>query len=185
MTTADRPSGARRAGGYGERVTIWTGRCSSRGFALLGVGLTIVLAAVGIGTVIALNGSGAPAWVGWLVAGVGVAVGVLSWLLSSLEVRVEETRFVVAFGPWGWPRRVIPLARIRTASAIVVEPTQWGGWGYRWIPWANASAAVIRRGPGIALVLTDGRRFAVTVDDAVAGAQATSRALPTSTHSEG
>ena len=59
----------------------------------------------------------------------------------------------------------------------MVEPTEWGGWGYRWIPWARASAAVVRRGPGIALVLRDGRRFAVTVDDAVAGARATSAAL--------
>ena len=63
-------------------------------------------------------------------------------------------------------------------SAIQVEPTEWGGWGYRWIPWAKASAAVVRRGPGIALVLRDGRRFAVTVEDAVAGAQAVSAALP-------
>ena len=58
---------------------------------------------------------------------------------------------------------------------------EWGGWGYRWIPWAKASAAVIRRGPGIALVLRDGRRFAVTVDDAVdrrAGGVGRARAAP-------
>ena len=157
--------------------TYWTGRCASRGFALLGVGLTLVLAAVGVGTVIALRGSGAPTWVGWFVAAVGIAAGVLAWLVSSLEVRLTSETFTVAFGPAAWPRRVIALADIAEASAIVVEPMQWGGWGYRWIPWARASAAVIRRGPGIALTLRDGRQFAVTVDDAVNGAKLTSAAL--------
>ncbi|MFN8168277.1 MAG: hypothetical protein U0S36_05795 [Candidatus Nanopelagicales bacterium] len=157
--------------------TLWSGRCASRGFALMGAGTALVLVAVGVGTVIALGGSGAPTWVGWLVAAVGLLVGVLGWWLSSLEVRVTAQRFTVGFGPWGWPRRVVELADVADASAILVEPTQWGGWGYRWIPWAHASAAVVRRGPGIALVLRDGRRFAVTVDDAVAGAQAASTAL--------
>jgi hypothetical protein len=155
----------------------WSGRCASRGFAVLAVGLTLVLVAVGIGTVIALHGSGAPLWVGWLVAVVGVGVGVLGWLMSSLEVRVDDERFTVAFGPFGLPRRRIDLRDVREVSAIMVEPREWGGWGYRWIPWARASAAVIRRGPGIELVLVDDRRFAVTVEDAVAGAKATSAAL--------
>lgn len=144
---------------------------------MLAIGVTLLLVAVGIGTVIALQGTGVPVALGWVLAVIGVVVGVLGWLLSSLEVRVDAERFVVAFGPVGRPRRVIRIADLREASAIVVEPREWGGWGYRWIPWARASAAVIRRGPGIALVLTDGRRFAVTVNDAVAGAKATSAAI--------
>ncbi len=136
-----------------------------------------MLVAIGVGTVIALRGSGAPVWVGWVVAAVGIGVGVLGWLVSSLEVRLTSETFTVAFGRVGWPRRVIALADIAEASAIVVEPMEWGGWGYRWIPWARASAAVIRRGPGIVLVLRDGRQFAVTVDDAVNGAKLTSAAL--------
>jgi len=157
--------------------TYWTGRCASRGFALLGLGLALVLGAVGVGTVIALHGSGAPTWVGWFVATVGVAAGVLAWVVSSLEVRLTAETFTVAFGPFGWPRRVIDLADVAEASAIIVEPMEWGGWGYRWIPWAHASAAVVRKGPGIALVLRDGRQFAVTVNDAVNGAKLTSAAL--------
>ncbi len=155
----------------------WSGTCRSRGFAVLAVGVTLVLVAVGIGTVIALQGTGVPVWLGWVLAVVGLVVGILGWLLSSLEARVDSQRFVVAFGPVGWPRRTIRIVDLREASAIVVEPREWGGWGYRWIPWARASAAVIRRGPGIELVLADGRRFAVTVNDAVAGAQATSAAI--------
>ena len=136
-----------------------------------------MLVAIGVGTVIALRRSGAPVWVGWVVAAVGIGVGVLGWLVSSLEVRLTSETFIVAFGRVGWPRRVIALADIAETSAIVVEPMEWGGWGYRWIPWARASAAVIRRGPGIVLVLRDGRQFAVTVDDAVNGAKLTSAAL--------
>jgi hypothetical protein len=158
-------------------TTLWTGRCSSRGFALLGIGLTLVLVAIGIGTVIALHGSGAPTWVGWLVAAVGVVVGVFGFLLSSLEVRVTEDTLTVAYGPFGWPRRVVELVDVADASAVLVEPMQWGGWGYRWNPRAHATAAVIRQGPGIQLEFKDGRRFVVTVDDAVNGAKLTSAAL--------
>jgi hypothetical protein len=157
-------------------TTLWTGRCSSRGFALLGVGLTLVLVAVGVGTAIALRGTGG-SWVGWLVTVVGLVVGVLGYLLSSLEVRVTEDTLTVAYGPVGWPRRVIDLAQVEDASAVMVEPMEWGGWGYRWNPRAKASAAVIRKGPGIQLELTDGRRFVVTVNDAVNGAKLTSAAL--------
>lgn len=157
--------------------TYWVGRCASRGFALLGLGLTLVLVAVGVGTVIALRGSGAPTWAGWFVAVVGAVAGLLAWSVSSLEVRLTPETFTVAFGRFGWPRRVIRLADVAEASAIVVEPMEWGGWGYRWIPWAHASAAVIRRGPGILLQLRDGRQFVVTVTDAVNGAKLTSAAL--------
>jgi hypothetical protein len=159
------------------RVTTWTGSCASKGFVLLSVGLTLVLVAIGVGTVIALKGSGAPTWVGWFVAVVGLVVGVLGWLMSSLEVRVGDTTFVVAFGPFGWPRRRIELTDIRSAEVIAVDPMHWGGWGYRWIPGLKASAAVIRKGPGVVLTLAEGRRFAVTVDDAPAGAAATMAAL--------
>ena len=156
---------------------IWTGGCSSRGYAVLSAGFALVLVAVGIGTVIASSGSGAPALVGWGVAAVGVLVGVGGWLFSSLQVRLTEETFTVAFGPFGRPRRVVALTDVTDASAIMLEPMEWGGWGYRWIPWSRASAAVVRRGPGIMLGLTDGRRFAVTVDDARAGAVALGHAL--------
>jgi len=156
---------------------LWTARCASRGITVLALGITLALVAIGLGSVIALAGSTQPTWVGWLIALIGIAVGGFGWMMSSLTATLTATNFVVAFGRLGWPRRVIALADISDASAIVVEPLQWGGWGYRWVPWARASAAVIRRGPGIALVLRDGRRFAVTVEDAVTGAKATSEAI--------
>ena len=144
---------------------------------MLGVGLTLVFVAIGVGIVIALRGETGAELTGWFIAVVGVVVGVISYLMSSVQVRVDASTFVVAFGPFGRPRRTIALADVADVSAIIVEPAEWGGWGYRWIPWVKASAAVIRKGPGIALVLRDGRRFAVTVENAVEGAQATAAAV--------
>ena len=147
---------------------------------MLGLGIALVLLAIGAGTVLALRGSDASSgvsWVGWVVAVIGVGVGVLTWLMSSLEVRLTEDTFTVANGPFGRPRRVIALVEVADASAIMVEPSQWGGWGYRWNPRARATAAVIRKGPGIVLTLADAGRFAVTVNDAASGAAATTAAL--------
>lgn len=142
---------------------------------MLALGLTLVL--LGVAALLFFLGGDLPTWVGWLLVVVSAVVGVSGYLLSSLEARVEDDRFVVAFGPLGVPRRAIPLGQIREVSAAQIEPAEWGGWGYRWIPWAHASAAVIRRGPGIVLGLEDGRRFAVTVDDAREGAVALGHAL--------
>jgi hypothetical protein len=158
-------------------TTRWTGRCDSTGFRVLGLGLGLVLLGIGLALLLTFRGAGVPSWVGWLLVVVAVVLAVSGWWLSSVEVRVEDDAFVVAFGPFRRPRRVIPLADIREVAAGQVDPLQWGGWGYRWIPWQNASAAVIRKGPGIMLALADDRRFAVTVDDARDGALALGHAL--------
>ncbi len=140
---------------------------------MLGSGVGLLVTALGI-VVVALA-TGAPA-VGWVLVGLGALVALLAWWASRLRVVVDAGSIQVAWGPTGWPRKRIRWDRVRNVSAIQVEPTQWGGWGYRWIPWARASAAVVRRGPGIKLDLVDGRAFVVTVDDAVAGAKAASAA---------
>jgi hypothetical protein len=149
----------------------WTGTCSSKGFTLMGVGFTLIFAALGAFLLIALNGNNEVRPVGWLLIGVGIFVGLSGWSLSSLRVDATDTNVSVRFTPLGLPRRNIQFADIASVEAIMVDPMKWGGWGYRWIPWAHASAAVIRKGPGLEFLLKDGRRFAVTVDDAVTGAQ--------------
>jgi len=157
-------------------VTTWTGTCRSAGMAVLGLGLTLVLLGIGVFVGFATRGTGAT-WVGWFVAIVGVLVGLLVVLMSRLEVRVETDRVVVAYGRVGWPRRTVRLDQVRAVAHTHIDPMEWGGWGYRWIPWAHATAAVLRGGPGIVLTLEDERRFAVTVDDAHAGAVAIGHAL--------
>src|SRR5205814_476533 len=70
-------------------------------------------------------------------------------------------------GPLGWPRVVIPLARVESAERITVQPMQWGGWGYRGsLRLFRRAAWVVRRGDGLKLNLRDGKVFVVTVDGA-------------------
>jgi hypothetical protein len=143
----------------------------------MGVGVALIVVAIGGFTLLAFRGTQEPTWPGWFSIVVGLLVAFLAYNFSSLRVQAQETAVSIRFGPFGWPSRVIAYADIESADAIMVEPMRWGGWGYRWIPWAKASAAVIRKGPGIELLLKDGRRFAVTVEDAVTGAQTISAQL--------
>ena len=149
----------------------WTGTCSSKGFALMGLGFTLIYVALSGFYLLTSRNTPTPGWVGWLLVFVGLFIGVSGYVLSSLRVEVTDEAVAVRFGPTGWPQRRIPMDQIEAAEAIMVDPLKWGGWGYRWMPWTKASAAVIRKGPGIELQLKDGRRFAVTVNDSVAGAQ--------------
>ncbi|HLU42864.1 MAG TPA: hypothetical protein VKZ55_10720 [Microthrixaceae bacterium] len=87
-------------------------------------------------------------------------------LLARIEVFADRRGLTVAYGPWGWPRTRIPIERIAAASPIEIRPSEWGGWGYRGsVRIFRTAAVVLRAGPGIRLDLTDGRRFAVTIDD--------------------
>ena len=88
--------------------------------------------------------------------------------LASINAVVDAGGLSVRFGPFGWPCKRVPLERIAAVEATEVEPLEWGGWGYRILP--GSSAVVLRRGPAIVVALTDGRRFAVTVDDPERGA---------------
>lgn len=128
------------------------------------------------------------AWVGscqvrypFVIAGVAVlalmlAPGPFRWvalplvlvalLLSHVRVVVNDHGLKASLG--GVIRRRYPLDRVTSSNVIDLEPNQWGGWGYRMLP--GRSAMVLRRGPAIELELANGRRFAVTVDDANTGA---------------
>lgn len=156
----------------------WSGQCRSQGLAVLGIGIGLVLAAVGIGVVVLVPARPA---IGWIVLAAGLFVGLLAQVFSQLVVLIDERGMQVRWGRWGWPRRQIAWTRVTEVSAIQVDPLRWGGWGYRWLPWARATAAVVRRGPGIRLDLVGGATFVVTVADAVGGAQAGARAASLAT----
>ncbi len=103
-------------------MTRWTGRCASRGLAVLSLGIVLVIGAIGGALLIGTRGTDTPAWLGWGLVAVAIVVGVVGYLLSSLVVRVEDDRVVVAYGPFGWPRRVIGLGEIREVSAGPIVP---------------------------------------------------------------
>lgn len=131
----------------GERV-VWVGGASSR--RLLVSGLVLAVLAM-------------PLWFAVWPAAVTamVAAIALAWI-HVVTVRVDDAEVTVSWGPVLWPRVRVGLDGVASASAEDVEPLHWGGWGYRRTP--RGRAALVRRGPALVLTLTDGQRFAVTVD---------------------
>jgi hypothetical protein len=91
------------------------------------------------------------------VVPVGVAL-----LFGRVRVTADRRGLRLVSGLLGVTMKRIPLDAIDSARAEEIVPLQWGGWGYRIMP--GRSALVLRGGPGLVLTLTDGRRFAVTVD---------------------
>lgn len=136
--------------GPGEHVS-WSRAISSPWLTALGVVLLMAGAVLG--------------WsAGWIVGGLLIVAGLLTWLLSRATVTVDRRGTTVTFTPLGWPRVRVGLDEIESAVAEDVSPAQFGGWGYRVVP--GASGLVLRSGPALILTRTTGTRFVVTVDDA-------------------
>lgn len=132
----------------GETVA-WTGTCQVRyPFVIAGIAAIFVVFAP-------------PSW-RWF----GLPFVVVALLLSHLRVVVNDKGMRARMGGVFW--RKVPLEEITRADVVDLEPGEWGGWGYRMVP--GRSAMVLRRGLAIDVHLTNGRRFAATVDDAATGA---------------
>lgn len=95
-----------------------------------------------------------------------VLVMAITTQFSTLITEVRRDGFYVQFGVTGLLRRRIAWDNVAKVELINIRPTEWGGWGYRWVPWRNATAAVLRKGPGLKFEFGNGKVFAVTIDDA-------------------
>jgi hypothetical protein len=96
-----------------------------------------------------------------------VVVGAAFLAFAAVDVRVDADGLLVRSGALHWPRVRIPLDRIESTSAIALQPTAWGGWGYRGsLRMLGRAAWVLRAGEGLEVVQRDGARFAVSVDRA-------------------
>ncbi|MEV0589184.1 DUF1648 domain-containing protein [Nonomuraea sp. NPDC050310] len=91
--------------------------------------------------------------------------GILTYTVS---VRVSPAGVAVGFGPFGWPVRRIPLAKIETAWAEDRFPSQVGGWGIRGVP--GMAAIMIRGGDCLVLRYRSGGQLIISTDDARNGA---------------
>jgi lysylphosphatidylglycerol synthetase-like protein (DUF2156 family) len=140
----------------GERGA-WTGR------ARLAWWLPLVLVAAGAVLVVAARSA---------VGAIPAALLLLVYLaLGWIRVSVDAQGLRIRYGVAPWPVTSVPLDDIRRAERIDLRPLEWGGWGYRGSRRAFRRAAVVLRGgDAIKLQLTDGSEFAVTVNDAAAGA---------------
>jgi Protein of unknown function (DUF1648) len=140
--------------GATEQVS-WTRSVGAPWLPVLG-GLLIAL---GVGLGVALHPGGG---IGAAVAGVAVV------LLGSARVTVDRRGLTVALGPFEWPRVRIPADDVADTSVAEVSPGQFGGWGYRIVP--GGHGVILRSGEALVVTRRSGRRFTVTVDDAVTAA---------------
>jgi len=124
-------------------------RTSYSGFFLTCVGLLLVVGAL-------------------LYRSVALAA-VLAWVMAVLTVVLVRLRCSIderglSLQAWGrGPSGTVPWSRVVEARAVLIRPLQWGGWGFRVIP--ARAGVVTRKGPGLVLTLTDGRRLGITVDE--------------------
>lgn len=96
-------------------------------------------------------------------------VAIVGALLSEVTVRIDGAGMHTLWGPMGWPRTVVSLGDIESVRAELIEPVQWGGWGYRVSK--RGVAVVIRRGPGMVVSRRRRSDYAVTVPRAEEGAR--------------
>lgn len=101
----------------------------------------------------------------------------LLWASSCVVVRVVETdegrRLDVLYGPNGVVRQTFEAAEIMGATVVQAPLWRMGGLGYRGsLRLFKRAALITRRGEALAVDLTRGRRFIVTVDEPAAFAEA-------------
>jgi len=143
---------------------VWFRRASASGAVLWAVvGLTILLAAVSVVTVVSSRGS---AW--WVPF---IPIVILLVLLSNLTWTVRvDARGVRIRSVVGIPRFTIPLSDIRSADVTDVQPLAgYGGWGLRF-GFNGRIGIILRSGSALEILRNSGMSLVVTVDDAESGA---------------
>lgn len=102
--------------------------------------------------------------------GLVLAVGLLPLLALLHATVIVDRRGLTARTMIPWPKITVPLDEIEDVSVTRVRPLgEFGGWGIRTS--LNGSVGmVLRKGEGIEVRATGGRRIVVTVDDAATGA---------------
>lgn len=146
-----------------ERVS-WSrpARLGNTALTLIAVGVSAAIVIAVLAAFVSRDAS--------IVAIVVVAfVGLLAVTNTVWRISADH-RGLIARGVFGWPRKSIPLDDIRSVQVVTVNPTRdFGGWGWRW-GGNGRTGIILRAGDAIEVTTTDGKRFVVTVDDAVTGA---------------
>ncbi|NEC63916.1 DUF1648 domain-containing protein [Streptomyces sp. SID9727] len=162
LTPVPEPAGDDGPEAGGERVVLGKGEVAgwARGAGSWWLPLTALLV-VGSGVAVLFTA-------GWPFAVLPLVLGLLIASFSRPYVTVDR-RGITVTGLLPWPRVRVPLDRIEAAASRDISPlTEYGGWGYRIRP--GRSGVMLRSGEGIVARLTNGRDFAVTVDDSATGA---------------
>ena len=97
-------------------------------------------------------------------------IALVAWLASCVVVRVVDTsegrNLDVLYGPNGIVVQTFKAHEILGASVVQAPMWRMGGLGYRGsLKLFKRAALITRRGDALAVELTRGRRFIVTVDE--------------------
>ena len=150
-------------------TVLWRGRADSVILrSTVSLGIAVLLAVIVFSNQYADPTEQLRGWA-WLALVVPFGLAVLAAVVfTRLSVEVTDAEVRIAYG-YGWPVQRIRWDRVASVQVINVRPTEWGGWGYRWVPWRKGTAAVMRAGSGFRFDFANGKVFVVTVDDADAG----------------
>ena len=151
------PEGIRLADG--ERA-VWSRRVTApAGFLILGGAVVVLL--VGMAITVSLVTGGRL----WFLALLPLLLFALFATTAAWRVRIDA-RGATARGLLGLPRFTVPLADIRSARVVSVDPLgDFGGWGVRWGN-RRRFGIVLQAGAALELERLDGRAFVVTTPDA-------------------
>jgi hypothetical protein len=101
----------------------------------------------------------------WFLALLPILLFPLLATTAAWRVRIDS-RGAITEGLLGLPRFTVPLADIRSARVVSVDPlADFGGWGVRWGS-GRSLGIVLQAGEALELERLDGRRFVVTTPDA-------------------
>jgi len=150
-----------------DREVLWEGTLKS---PLLRWGVTAIMGVILMAILIINNFAQADerivGW-DWLAVTIPLLIAIVaSSGLAKLRVEVRRDVFEIFYGDLNWPRQKISWDSVANVRVIDVRPTQWGGWGYRWVPTQKAWAAVLRAGEGLRFEFGNGKVFVITIDDA-------------------
>ncbi|GAA1210580.1 hypothetical protein [Rhodoglobus aureus] len=95
--------------------------------------------------------------------GVFLVIFLGSVALARLRVRIDSRGLRIVSALMPLLRKSIPLGTIREARTEVLEPANWGGWGYRVAP--GRSALLLFAGPGLTVDLMNGKIFSLSLRD--------------------
>jgi hypothetical protein len=154
----------------GSETILLSQRLRTANLAIV-LGLSVALVANVIVIVVDTSrGRAMPALALGIVVAVFVLIAFFALISFRVDVRVLEgtkgRSLVILYGPGGLLRQRIDAREILSASCEQLSPFTSGGWGYRGsLRFMKRAALVTRGGDALALSLTGGRTFHVTVDD--------------------